>query len=191
MTEQLQQLQSLFNAGGTVLWVIALATLLMWALILERYWFLLRQLPPMRDEYLRIWQERPQIDSDARERIKESLLNRFESSTSHSVESINMLTAVLPLLGLLGTVTGMIKIFEIMTVFGTGNVRGMAEGISEALITTMAGLVTALSGVYFASHLQSKVRQERTHLSGLLEQQPQPPSGPQTPPGNQPEHSHA
>ena len=168
MNEQIDQLQSLFNAGGTVLWVIALATLLMWALILERYWFLLRQLPPMRTQYLQIWKRRPQIDSDARERVKDSLLNRFESTTSHSVESINMLTAVLPLLGLLGTVTGMIKIFEIMTVYGTGNVRGMAEGISEALITTMAGLVTALSGVYFASHLQSKVQLERNRLSGLL-----------------------
>ena len=173
MTEQLAQLQSLFNAGGTVLWVIALATLLMWGLILERYWFLLRQLPPLRNEYLHIWQQRPQIDSNARERVKESLLNRFESTTSHSVESINMLTAVLPLLGLLGTVTGMIKIFEIMTVYGTGNVRGMAEGISEALITTMAGLVTALSGVYFASHLQSKVQRERNRLSNLLEHQDQ------------------
>ncbi|MEM7053425.1 MAG: MotA/TolQ/ExbB proton channel family protein [Pseudomonadota bacterium] len=174
MTEQLAQLQSLFNAGGTVLWVIALATLLMWALILERYWFLLRQLPPMRNEYLQIWQQRPRIDSDARERIKESLLNRFESTTNHSVESINMLTAVLPLLGLLGTVTGMIKIFEIMTVYGTGNVRGMAEGISEALITTMAGLITALSGVYFANHLQNKVQQERNRLSSLLEEQSRP-----------------
>ena len=168
MDERIAQLQSLFNAGGTVLWVIALATLLMWALILERYWFLLRQLPPMRREYLHIWQHRPRIDADARERVKESLLNRFESTTSHSVESINMLTAVLPLLGLLGTVTGMIKIFEIMTIYGTGNVRGMAEGISEALITTMAGLVTALSGVYFANHLQSKVQRERNRLSGMM-----------------------
>ncbi len=170
MNELLDSLNSLFYAGGTVMWVIALATLLMWALILERYWFMLRQLPRLRERYLSSWRQRPPMDPPVRGRVKDSLLNRFEASTNQSVESISMLTAVLPLLGLLGTVTGMIKIFEIMTVYGTGNVRGMAEGISEALITTMAGLVTALSGVYFASHLQGKVEHERTRLSNLFEQ---------------------
>jgi biopolymer transport protein ExbB len=50
----------------------------------------------------------------------------------------------------------MIKVFEVITVFGTGNTRGMASGISEALVTTMAGLFTALSGLYFVSDLERR-----------------------------------
>ena len=50
----------------------------------------------------------------------------------------------------------MIKVFEVITVFGTGNTRGMASGISEALVTTMAGLFTALSGLYFVADLESR-----------------------------------
>jgi len=78
--------------------------------------------------------------------------------------TIEVITAVLPLLGLLGTVGGMIQTFEVMTVFGTGNVRGMADGISQALITTMAGLMTALAGMYFAGDLHSRIERETERL---------------------------
>jgi biopolymer transport protein ExbB len=72
------------------------------------------------------------------------------------LQALQALTGILPLLGLLGTVSGMIKVFEVITVFGTGNTRGMASGISEALVTTMAGLFTALSGLYFVSDLENR-----------------------------------
>jgi hypothetical protein len=55
-----------------------------------------------------------------------------------------VLAAVAPLLGLLGTVTGMIATFDVLAVFGTGNAKAMAGGISEALITTQTGLLVAL-----------------------------------------------
>jgi biopolymer transport protein ExbB len=50
----------------------------------------------------------------------------------------------------------MIKVFDVINLFGSGNTRGMAAGISEALVTTMAGLLTALSGVYFVSNLENR-----------------------------------
>ena len=73
-------------------------------------------------------------------------------------------TAAATSFGLLGTVTGMIKTFEVMTAFGTGNVRGMADGISQALITTMAGLMTALAGMYFAGDLRARIDRETQRL---------------------------
>ena len=54
----------------------------------------------------------------------------------------------------------MIKVFDVITVFGTGNTRGMASGISEALVTTMAGLFTALSGLYFVSDLERRADEQ-------------------------------
>jgi biopolymer transport protein ExbB len=66
---------------------------------------------------------------------------------------IGVLAAVAPLLGLLGTVTGMIATFDVLTLFGTGNPKAMAAGISEALITTETGLVVAIPGLYMKTFL--------------------------------------
>jgi len=81
-----------------------------------------------------------------------------------------VLTQVLPLLGLLGTVTGMIKVFETINAFGTGNARGMSAGISEALITTMAGLTAALLGYFFASNLEWRAQRAVDDLNVDLPQ---------------------
>jgi len=58
----------------------------------------------------------------------------------------------------------MISIFDIISASGTGNPRLMASGISLAVIPTMAGLVTALSGLYFSSYFQKKVKQEEENI---------------------------
>jgi biopolymer transport protein ExbB len=72
------------------------------------------------------------------------------------------------MLGLLGTVDGMIQTFDVMTVFGTGNVRGMAGGISVALITTMGGLLTALSGLYFTTQIEERVNRQVHNVADAL-----------------------
>jgi len=84
------------------------------------------------------------------------LVRELYAETNRNMLALQALVAILPLLGLLGTVSGMIKVFEVITIFGTGNTRGMAAGISEALVTTMAGLFTALSGLYFVSDLERR-----------------------------------
>jgi len=68
-------------------------------------------------------------------------------------------------LGLLGTVTGMIEVFEVMAQSGSGNPRSMAAGVSKATIPTMAGMVAALSGVAMYAWLNKKVAWEREQLS--------------------------
>lgn len=75
---------------------------------------------------------------------------------------------LLPLLGLLGTVTGMIQVFNVMAVAGTSNARLMAAGVSAATIPTMAGLVAALSGLYFASSLQRRAKDKIQILEDSL-----------------------
>ncbi len=147
----------LFEQGGLTLWAILFASILMWILIAERYWFYWRELPALRARLRDDWQAgrvRAQ-DALAFRRI-EALAGDLRSEAGRNLLALNALTAILPLLGLLGTVSGMIKVFEVITVFGTGNTRGMASGISEALVTTMAGLFTALSGLYFVSDLENR-----------------------------------
>ena len=74
--------------------------------------------------------------------------------------------AAAPLLGLLGTVTGMIKTFELITIFGTGDARSLSSGISEALVTTAAGLIVAIPALVIHGALSRMAR----HKLGLLEQ---------------------
>ena len=162
----------LFAAGGWVLIVILLLSTVMWLLIFERYWFFHYQRPLLVREIVERWQAELAKDLQVSLRIRQGLTDQFYGALSNWVGTIQVITAILPLLGLLGTVTGMIKTFEVLTVFGTGNVRGMAEGISQALITTMAGLITALAGMYFAGDLQSRIARETQHLKAVLNVEP-------------------
>ena len=83
---------------------------------------------------------------------------------------IALTAAVSPLLGLLGTVTGMIKTFELISLFGTGDARLLSGGISEALITTKFGLVVAIPALVLHAYLQRRTKKILIQAAGLLEQ---------------------
>jgi biopolymer transport protein ExbB len=95
----------------------------------------------------------PEILDDA---IQETLLHEFPK-LERFLPSIRMLSAVAPMLGLLGTVTGIITTFDVITVVGSGRPRLMAGGISEALITTATGLAIAIPGLLAHSILSGRV----------------------------------
>jgi biopolymer transport protein ExbB len=95
----------------------------------------------------------PSVLDDA---IQEAFLHelpRFE----RFLPSIRMLSAVAPMLGLLGTVTGIIATFDMITVVGGGKPRLLAGGISEALTTTATGLIIAIPGLLAHSFLSSRI----------------------------------
>ena len=78
--------------------------------------------------------------------------------------ALAMLAGVAPLLGLLGTVTGMIETFDVIALFGTGNARAMAGGISVALVTTQSGLLVAIPGLLLAAALSRRSRRLEMRL---------------------------
>ncbi len=150
-------LAALFEQGGLILWAILVASIYMWILLVERYWFHWNQLPGLRKKLYEDWVDHPVKGSPSLTfRRIEALVEDLRTEANRNLLALQALVAILPLLGLLGTVSGMIKVFDVITVFGTGNTRGMASGISEALVTTMAGLFTALSGLYFVSDLERR-----------------------------------
>jgi biopolymer transport protein ExbB len=81
---------------------------------------------------------------------------------------IQVLVALCPLLGLLGTVLGMIGVFEVIGVSGNDDAQAMARGVYRATIPTMAGLVVALSGIYFTVRLRRLADRETSRLMGSL-----------------------
>jgi biopolymer transport protein ExbB len=165
----LESIRGFIELGGNVLWAIMLVLLMMWTLIIERYWYIFRNLPAQRRVVIEQWQERQDHRSWHAHRIKEEMISQLRQKLRQNVRTIQTLVAICPLLGLLGTVTGMVAVFDVMAYFGTGNARAMAAGVSKATIPTMAGMVAALSGVYFASHLDRKADIETEKLEDLLQ----------------------
>jgi len=88
--------------------------------------------------------------------LQEAILNEIPN-LERFLSTLGMLAAISPLLGLLGTVTGMINTFHSITYYGTGDPRMMSAGISEALITTMLGLSVAIPVMLCHTLLSRKV----------------------------------
>ncbi|MBU73186.1 MotA/TolQ/ExbB proton channel family protein, partial [Spongiibacter sp.] len=85
-----------------------------------------------------------------------------------SIPIIQSLVALCPLLGLMGTVTGMIEVFNIMAVTGGGDAKSMAGGVSKATIPTMAGMGAALSGGFINTYIKSIAERENELLEDHL-----------------------
>jgi biopolymer transport protein ExbB len=168
LIELWESVRGFIATGGDVLYFVALALFLMWVLMMERYVFLGKQYPAMRDDIIARWEARQDTTSWYAHRIRETWISETNESLERNMITIRTLVAMCPLIGLLGTVTGMIGVFEVMAQQGTGNPRLMASGISMATIPTMAGMVAALSGVFFSSRLDAKVKLAKAKLVDSL-----------------------
>lgn len=100
--------------------------------------------------------------------VVEEVVRGYSGEFVRHLRSIAALTAAAPLLGLLGTVSGMITTFNVMNIFGTGNAKAMSGGISEAMITTQFGLVVAILGMYLSMLLTRRARTCEESLNEIM-----------------------
>jgi len=166
--EYLELMRDFFESGGFVLGVIFVVSLLLWALIVERYVYLRLVYPKDLRQLVEAWHRRSDQTSWFAHKIRLALIYDMATRLTRSQALIKSLIAICPLLGLLGTVTGMISVFDVMAVLGTDNARAMGSGISMATIPTMAGLVVALSGLFFSARLRQLAALEGQRLAALL-----------------------
>lgn len=176
----------LLKPGGMVMFPLLLCSVLALAIIIERFWTLRvsRLAPKDLVNELWGWIKRKELNSkklrelkDAapigrilaaglvnakhgREIMKESIQDEA-SHVVHEMErfltTLGSVAAIAPLLGLLGTVVGMIKVFSQLQLEGAGNAAALAGGISEALITTAAGLTVAIPALIFHRYFTRRV----------------------------------
>jgi biopolymer transport protein ExbB len=168
MLDQIDIMQDFFSKGGPVFTGVFILSIVLWILILERYYFIYKIYPERLKIIVQQWQRRREHSSWYALKIRDGLLSEISIALKHNLIPIQALTGILPLLGLLGTVTGMIAIFEVLNVFGNGNARGMADGISRALLPTTAGLVTSIIGIYFSADLNKRAKTKELHAKELL-----------------------
>ena len=167
-TNGIEQILIFIDQGGVVIWCIMLVCLLLWTLIIERYFFIKLIYPNILRRQIKEWGQRKERKSWYAHRIREVLISQSTAQLSTFVSTIKTLIVICPLLGLLGTVTGMISVFEVIAFQGTSNAQAMASGIFRATIPTMTGLVIALSGLYFNSQINQMVERNSKHLADKL-----------------------
>ncbi len=160
IAEVLGSVQSFIERGGNVLVAIFITVFIMWILILERLIYFQWVHPHNLKKSVRIWTSRAERESWEADQIRTYEISVISQRLYLSLPMIKTLVALCPLLGLLGTVTGMIEVFDIMGLVGNTNARAMASGVSMATIPTMAGMVGALSGVYFSARLDTLAKKK-------------------------------
>ncbi|WP_345291252.1 MotA/TolQ/ExbB proton channel family protein [Kangiella marina] len=183
----------LFKAGGWTMIPIAICSLIAMAIMVERIWALKREriLPKHLVAQVWTWIKNGQFDKSKMRDLKNSselgevltagLLNHqygresMKASINEAgravvvrleryLNTLGSIALVAPLLGLLGTVIGMIKVFTVMRVEGVGNADALAGGISEALITTAAGMAVAIPTLVLHRHFIRRVEELVTDM---------------------------
>ncbi len=159
-----EAIRDFIETGGQVLFVIGVLIFAMWLLILERSIYIYFGHRAFKRETIDTWRARQDKRSWNANQIRQAMISRVVQRLNGSIPIIQALVALCPLLGLMGTVTGMIEVFDTMAISGSGNARSMASGVSKATIPTMAGMVGALSGVFASTWLTRTVKSERAHI---------------------------
>ena len=156
------------SAGGSVLWLIAILAAFMWAIILERIWYFNAGHKEYMGELKSEWDSITDHSSWKAQQINDKLMSQAEEAVNRHLSLINTCVALAPLFGLLGTVTGMIEVFQVMAFTGGGDARSMAGGVSKATLPTMAGMTTALSGVFATIYLNAARNREEGLIKEII-----------------------
>ncbi len=188
MQSSLADILGYINTGGLVMIPMMLVSLVMWVLIIHRTIYLRRlYINNIPRKQAGMYVSENQYPAICYQGINAQLVRTFIAKRSGNTELdgyildetvlsiglslekhlavIQVLSHLAPLLGLLGTVMGMMATFEIITIFGTGNTRAMAGGISEALISTQSGLLIAIPGLFMSEFLQKRAVHLKYRLS--------------------------
>ncbi len=164
----IEYIRDFMELGGPVLYLIAALLLVMWYMILERIMYINGPHKKAVKAAIDEWESRSERSSWAAHQVREQLVSNVGTKLRENLSMIQACVALAPLFGLLGTVTGMIEVFQVMAVTGTSNARAMAGGVSRATVPTMAGMVAALSGLFLSFWLQRKTEQERELINEHL-----------------------
>ena len=167
-TEFLGVIRDFVERGGDILLVIAVVTAIMWTLIVERFWYFYTAHRKQVRRVQALWNARSDHSSWCAHKIRSLLISETQQRLTRGLRLIRTIVVVCPMFGLLGTVTGMIEVFDVMAISGSGNARAMASGVSKATLPTMAGMVAALSGMLLSVHMDRYTEREAERIADRL-----------------------
>ena len=168
LLDALEAIDNFFISGGPVLYLIAGMNLLMWVLIFERLWFYQFNYKKLAVNAIKEWDARDERRSWYALAIRDKVISEIHIQVNQNLALIKTLIMLAPLFGLLGTVTGMIEVFTVLSITGGGDAKSMAGGVSRATIPAMAGMVTLLAGLFANIYLTKKAKQKRKYIEEHL-----------------------
>lgn len=163
-------INTLLQQGGSLLWAIIIVAMIIFALFFERIFYMGISFPKQLKDCQTQWSNH--LDSADinwhHQRIREALLAQGEVLLNRSQWLLKFCVVVCPLLGLTGTVTGMILVFDNLSFTGTGNPRLMSSGIFQATIPTMAGMLVAIIGMILQQIVIRMIKRRRHQMEQAL-----------------------
>lgn len=171
MLEQLPLVRGIISlsadGGPFVIWIYA-SGVLMWALIIERYWYFTMVLPKQAAQLQQEWLARTDRTSWKARQIRSAMISRLNQAMTTGFPVMQVLVPMSPLLGLIGTVSGMLEVFDSMALRGNADARSMASGVSAAMICTMTGLAVSITGLYPVHYFRTRATRETELLADKL-----------------------
>ncbi|MDN5864000.1 MAG: MotA/TolQ/ExbB proton channel family protein [Gammaproteobacteria bacterium] len=171
MIDQIPIIRGIFEladqGGPFVVWIF-LSGVLMWGLVFERIWYFNFVLPRQLADTRAKWEAREDHSSWCARQIREAMISRVNVSMSSGIGVMAVLVPLSPLLGLIGTVSGMLQVFTSIALLGNADARAMAAGVGAAMICTITGLAVSISGLYPVYHFRRRVARETEVLGDEL-----------------------
>lgn len=162
-------LMDFFDRGGPVILILFIVAIIMVTLLVERTIFFFSDFKILSNERVQEVKEFETSNRWVRNKIKLKNISILDLESSRNLLMIQGLIALCPLLGLLGTVTGMIEVFDIMAITGTGNARAMASGIARATLPTMTGLFISIVGLFLLTAIRSSIQKATLETKHTIE----------------------
>lgn len=161
--------RELIAEGGWIVYTLILSCLLMWATIVDRWWYFRRVLPHESEAMLTKWRNRADHHSWYARAIRQMMISKLNANMTANMQILRVLVPMCPLLGLVGTVVGMLEVFNSMSSLGNADARSMASGVSHAMIATLTGLGVSITGLYPLYYFDSRARRETELLADHFE----------------------
>ena len=158
----------LIEAGGPFVGWIFLCGLILWTLSIERTWYFSRVLPRQAEEMLVHWRARSDHHSWCARSIRQAMISRLNGAMTVNLPLLRTLVPLAPLLGLVGTVSGMLEVFDSMALRGSADARTMAKGVSQAMLCTLTGLAVSISGLYPNFYFKDKAARKSELIADQL-----------------------
>lgn len=158
----------LISKGGPVLYLLFLLTFLILFIVINKYFFIFLDKKYWFDSrFIEYTQTNPANETNL-SYVENTFIAEFKRESLSNTKLLDGLIGMCPMLGLLGTVYGMIEVFEVLSFLGTGNPRAMSSGVAKATIPTMASMVITLFGLFFRQDIAARIQKTEFDLRLLF-----------------------
>lgn len=150
-------LTELIAKGGPVLYLLFTLTLFILYIVINKYFFILSDQKHWYKNRFEDFINNHPSSQFSNSDLDKTIVSEFKRISFNNIKFLDGLIGMCPMIGLLGTVYGMIEVFEVLSFLGTGNPRAMSSGVAMATIPTMAAMVITLFGLFFRQDIHQRL----------------------------------